>query len=97
MRLQHESSYALKYAEGKSVPVAQRVSEAYRAQYPDIDRQFNLEKMAIKDLLLTKTQTGEALVSYLVGQGKDKDLQKKITPDLIDKKYGVKISNYFLN
>ena len=97
MRLQHESSYALKYAEGKSVPVAQRASEAYRAQYPDIDRQFNLEKMAIKDLLLTKTQNGEALVNYLVGQGKDKDLQKKITPDLIDKKYGVKVSNYFLN
>jgi hypothetical protein len=97
MRLQHESSYALKYAEGKSVPVAQRASEAYRAQHPDIDRQFNLEKMAIKDLLLTKTQDGEALVKYLVGQGKNPELQKKITPDLINKKYGVDVSKYFLN
>jgi len=97
MRLQHESSYALKYSEGKTVPVAQRASEAYRAQHPDIDRQFNLEKMAIKDLLLTKTKKGEALVNYLVGQGKDKDLQSEITPELINKKYGVNISKYFLN
>jgi hypothetical protein len=97
MRLQHESSYTMKYAEGKPVPVAQRASEAYRAQYPDIDRQFNLEKMAIKDLLLTKTQNGEALVNYLVGQGKDPELAKKITPELINKKYGVNVSKYFLN
>jgi len=100
-RAQHEGSYTLKYGQGQTVPIGRRSTEAYRADHPELDRQFNTEKMAIKDLLLTKVPIGdgkyEPLLNYLLGQGKDPELRSKITPELINKKYGVNVAKYFTN
>jgi hypothetical protein len=102
MRAQHEGTYVMQYGKGQNIPVGRGALEAYRQDHKDIDRQFNLEKVAIKDFLLTqvpdeKTGKSEPLINYMLGYGKNSELAKKITPELINKKYGVNISKYFMN
>ena len=97
LKAEHEAAFMLRYGENSSVPVGRRALEAYRAAYPQLDYQFNAEKSALQSLLLEKLQNGEPLVNYLIGQGKDPALKNRITPDLINQKYGVNLAKYFGN
>jgi len=111
---EHKNSFIVNYGDpsltGLQNPVAKNASSAYRAQHPEyeLENQFLKDKALVKDFLLLPelkradgTPTGEHLLAYLMGEGKDKEIAKKYTPEVIQKllkeKYGTDVTKYLKN
>jgi len=112
---EHRNEFTLNYGDptrtGMLNPVAKNANAAYRLQNPEyeLENQFLKEKAHVKDFLLlpglkdprTKLPTGEHLLSYLMGEGKNKEIAKIYTPEVIERllkeKYGADITKYFKN
>jgi hypothetical protein len=89
-----ENSYVKKYSRlgGENV-LGERARENFVNEYTE--EKYNADKVIIASIL-DKTINGEPLINYILGKGKNPDLQKRFTPDAVDKIYGPGISNYFL-
>ena len=75
-------------------------SSLFKADPRYSPERFNKEQEAIKQFLLTPVGE-EPMLNYMIGKGRDPELQKKMTPELVGqwtkKQYGVDLSPYFLS
>ena len=102
---QHAATFALNYGDpsrtGLQNPVGMNANAAYKSQYPqyELENKFNEEKSNLKKLLLEKIpSTNEPLISYLMGYGKNEEIKKRFTPEVLQKlikeKYGADLTKY---
>jgi hypothetical protein len=81
---------------GAGMTVAKGASQTFRNQQGFRPEDYLRDKAALKDFLQQSIK-GKPLLSYLLQQNKDDPLQKRITPKVINEKYGTDIARYFLS
>jgi hypothetical protein len=90
-----ENTYVKKYSRlGGDNVLGERARENYTNQYTE--EKYNSDR-AIVASILDKTINGEPLINYILGKGKNPELQKRFTPEVVDRTYGPGISRYFLS
>ena len=93
-----ENTYVKKYARSQAgnTIVGRDAREQFGSEFNE--RRYLDDKAVVKNILgQTIGSTKEPLLNYILGQGQDKALQKRLTPDVIDKTYGPGVSRYFLS
>jgi GH24 family phage-related lysozyme (muramidase) len=84
-----EANITNDYKSGRNLTVAQGANDQYRRIHPD--ERYDVERKALNKLLTTSLQTGEPLINYFIGQGKD----PRITPQVINQLVGADVTRYF--
>ena len=95
-----KGTFAEKYQRraGTDYTVGEGINDAFYRQPGFRKQDYENDKRVIAKLLQYRnTKTGEPLVNYLMGRGKDQALQRQLTPQAFDKKFGTGISRYFYN
>lgn len=78
-------------------PVGSNAGVEFRKVRPD-EEYFLKELPMIKDVMSrTVGPNNESLLTYLMGRGKNAELQKIITPEWVNRQYGRDIARHFLN
>ena len=90
---------------GTGITVAKNASNVFRSQQGTRPEDFYRDRAALKDFLMQSIQSTDkngrpvtrTLLSYLLQQNKDDPLQKRITADVINQRYGTDVARYFLS
>ena len=84
-----EANVTNDYKAGRNLTVAQGANDQYRRIHSD--ERYDGERKALNRLLTTSLQSGEPLINYFIGQGKD----PRITPQVINQLVGADVTRYF--
>lgn len=95
-----KGTFAEKYQRraGTEYTVGEGINDTFYRQPGFRKQDYENDKRIIAKILQARNPTtGEPLINYLMGRGKDAALQRQLTPQVFDKKFGPGISRYFYN
>ena len=85
-----EANLTNDYKAGRNLTVSQGANDQYRRIFSD--KRYDDERIALNKLLTTSLRdTGEPLINYFIGKGKD----PRVTPQVINQLIGADVSRYF--